>query len=296
VSKKGFTILEILVVLSVIAILIGIAVPRLKGMQDQANISKAKAELRALQAAIVSYYTNTSPNAYPPTSTTVGATYLTTATPQIISSPLYDPWGATSTTEYKYVLSSNGKYYVIGSVGPNGTIGSCFAAGTEIMLATGTTKTVEKLQIGDILLGSNGAKNKVLDIGVMPKEDRKIYSFNGGDYFVTADHPFSTKAGGWAALDPKLAEEMHPGMKTDKLDIGTELMTHNGSLRVEKIDFKAVKDSVVYNPQLDGSHDYYADGFLVHNNAPPPSFGIGDDGVVTGKAGDDICVTNGSGC
>ncbi|HPN89170.1 MAG TPA: prepilin-type N-terminal cleavage/methylation domain-containing protein, partial [Candidatus Omnitrophota bacterium] len=41
-KKQGFTILEILVVLAVLAILIAMAVPRIKGMQDQANISKVK--------------------------------------------------------------------------------------------------------------------------------------------------------------------------------------------------------------------------------------------------------------
>jgi|GEM_PF-1503414 len=292
-NKKGFTILEILVVLSVIAILIGIAVPRLKGMQDQANISKAKAELKTLQAAIVSYYTNSSPNAYPPTSTTVATTSLITATPQIISTALYDPWGATATTEYNYVLSANGQYYVISSVGPNGAIGSCLAAGTKVLLADGKTKMVEKLLVGDILLGLNGAKNKVLDVGVMPKQDRKIYSFNGGDYFVTADHPFSTKTG-WAAIDPKLAQEMHSGMKVEKLDVGSELVTRTGIVHIDKIDFKAFKDSVVYNPQLDGSHDYYADGFLVHNAVG--GLGISNAGVVSGIGGDDICRTNGSGC
>jgi len=293
-KNKGFTILEILVVLSVIAILIGIAVPRLKGMQDQANISKAKAELKTLQAAIVSYYTNTSPNAYPPTSTTVATTSLITATPQIISTALYDPWGATSTTEYNYVLSANGQYYVIASVGPNGTFGSCLAAGTRILLADGTTKMVENLQVGDILLGSNGAKNKVLDVGVMPKQDRKIYSFNDGNYFVTVDHPFSTK-NGWAAIDPKLAQKTHPGLKVTKLDVGSELITRTGMVRIDKIDFKAFKDSVVYNPRLDGSHDYYANGFLVHN-PPPGTISISDTGVVSGISGDDICRTNGTGC
>ncbi len=49
---KGFTILEILVVLAVLAILIAIAVPRIKGMQDQAGITRAKSELKALQAAL----------------------------------------------------------------------------------------------------------------------------------------------------------------------------------------------------------------------------------------------------
>ena len=48
-NRRGFTLIELLVVISVIAILVGIAIPRFKGMQDEANQSKAKAELRVLQ-------------------------------------------------------------------------------------------------------------------------------------------------------------------------------------------------------------------------------------------------------
>jgi len=293
-KKKGFTILEIMVVLAVIVIIIGIAGARSKGMKDQALISRANTELKQLQLAVVSYYYNSSPHVYPPTSTTVAASYLVSANPQIIRSSLYDPWGATATTEYNYVLSSNGQYYAISSVGPNGVIGSCLAAGTKILLADGTTKAVEHLQVGDVLSGSNGAKNKVLDIGAMPKQDRKIYSFNGGDYFVTVDHLFSSK-NGWAAIDPKLAQETHPGLKVTKLAVGSELVTRTAVVRINKIVFKAFKDSIVYNPQLDGSHDYYADGFLVHN-VPKVGISISDAGVVSGKGADDICVTNGSGC
>jgi len=288
-NKKGFTILEILVVLSVIAILIGIAVPRLKGMQDQANISKAKAELRALQAAIVSYYTNTSPNAYPPTSTTVAASYLISATPQIIASPLYDPF-RTPPAEYLYVLSGNGMYYFILSTGPNG-VNNCFTSGTKVLLADGSTKNIENLQVGDLLLGSRGTHNTVVKIDVRPRQDRKIFSLNEGRYFVTEDHPIMTK-GGWKALNSKIAQQEHPEVKVGQLKIGDELVTHTGFVRLEKIRFKILRDAVVYNQQLNSSHDYYADGFLVHNRVVPS---IDDSGVVS-ISGDDICVTNGTGC
>lgn len=118
--KKGFTILELLVVIAVISILIGIAVPRIKGMQDEANRTKAEAEVRTLQTAIESYYINQTPNAYPATSTTLGNSTLKSAKPLIVSEVLYDPFLATS-TEYNYIRSSNAKYYVILSVGIDGT-------------------------------------------------------------------------------------------------------------------------------------------------------------------------------
>ena len=115
-DKKGFTLIELLVVISVIAILVGIAIPRFKGMQDEANESKAKAELRVMQTAIESYYMNQTPNAYPASSTTICATTLNSASPLIIGEPLYDPFE--SATEYNYIR--NAPYYVAFSTGPDG--------------------------------------------------------------------------------------------------------------------------------------------------------------------------------
>ena len=118
-KKRGFTIIELLVVIAVISILIGIAIPRIKGMQDEANLAKAKAELKTMQTAVESYYINHTPNAYPTTSTTVCVTSLNTASPLIISDVLYDPFLMTS-VEYKYIRSAAGRYYVLFSVGLDG--------------------------------------------------------------------------------------------------------------------------------------------------------------------------------
>ena len=113
--RKGFTLVELLIVIMVIAILIGIALPRFGGMRDEGNTTKAAAELRTLQAAVESRYIHTSPHAYPAAAgweaTLVGAT------PQIIGAELYDPFGVTSTTDYQYALSTSGAFYVIWSQG-----------------------------------------------------------------------------------------------------------------------------------------------------------------------------------
>ncbi|MCK5580671.1 MAG: prepilin-type N-terminal cleavage/methylation domain-containing protein [Candidatus Omnitrophica bacterium] len=117
--KKGFTIIELLVVMAVISILIGIAIPRIKGMQDEANITKARAETNTLKTAVESYYINQKPNAYPVSSPTICATTLNSASPLIVSEVLYDPFQVTS-TEYNYIKSPNGRYYVMFSVGLDG--------------------------------------------------------------------------------------------------------------------------------------------------------------------------------
>ncbi len=120
IKRKGFTIIELLIVIAVISILIGIAVPRIKGMQDEANRVKAKAETNTIKASVESYYINQTPNAYPASSTTICASTLNSAAPLIIADVLYDPFLGTS-TEYNFIKSANGLYYVAFSVGFDGT-------------------------------------------------------------------------------------------------------------------------------------------------------------------------------
>ncbi|MEI6438473.1 MAG: prepilin-type N-terminal cleavage/methylation domain-containing protein [Candidatus Omnitrophota bacterium] len=100
-STKGFTILEILVVISVIAILIGIAVPRFKGMQDAANIIKVKSELKTIQSAMESYKNNHT--SYP---STLAA--LETAVPQIIDTGMVNPL---SSANYKMATMADATIY-----------------------------------------------------------------------------------------------------------------------------------------------------------------------------------------
>ncbi len=118
----GFTLIELMIVMAIIAVLVGMVLPRFQGMRDQANISKAQGEIRAVKTAVESYYIRN--GAYPLTSATVCLTYLATATtyPRILQDRLYDPFGATATTEYGYIRSANGQYYVIYSIGANRTV------------------------------------------------------------------------------------------------------------------------------------------------------------------------------
>jgi prepilin-type N-terminal cleavage/methylation domain-containing protein len=118
--NRGFTLVEILIVIAVIAILLGIIIPRFKGMQQEANETKAKAELKTLQTAVESWFMHETPQTYPPATTKLCASYLNTANPLIVANIMYDPF-ASPGSEYNYTVSPNGEYYLIWSVGPNGT-------------------------------------------------------------------------------------------------------------------------------------------------------------------------------
>ncbi len=59
VNKKGFTLIEIMIVISIIAILAAIAIPTYKKYQFQAKTSEAKTNLGAIQHCELSYAAET---------------------------------------------------------------------------------------------------------------------------------------------------------------------------------------------------------------------------------------------
>jgi prepilin-type N-terminal cleavage/methylation domain-containing protein len=124
--RKGFTILELLIVIAVIAILVGIALPRFKGMQDEGNIAKAKGELRTLQTAVESYAIHN--NGVLP----AALTNLTTAIPSIVGTTLpTDPFGGGA-----YGYNQDSGNFVIWSIGPalNGSASISTTAGATLGL------------------------------------------------------------------------------------------------------------------------------------------------------------------
>lgn len=139
-SLTGFTIIELLIVIAVIAILVGIALPRFKGMQDEGKIVQTKAELRTLQTAVESYYMHNK-HTYPDTGSADLQTALSTAKPSIINYVPTDPFSGTG-ADYEYVMGgTDDKFYIIYSVGPSGD-GSARITLDAVEEVKGTKETV----------------------------------------------------------------------------------------------------------------------------------------------------------
>ncbi|MCL4397480.1 type II secretion system GspH family protein [Patescibacteria group bacterium] len=102
--KKGFTLVELMVVIVVISILATIGVVSFTRVQKQARDSKRKSELTAIQTALLAFFTER--RAYPDG--------LSELVPDYISSVPAAPKGATGTNlDYTYVVDSTHFKYAL---------------------------------------------------------------------------------------------------------------------------------------------------------------------------------------
>lgn len=146
--ERGFTLLEVLIVVAIIIIIAGIAVPRFLGVSNEGKKARAAGDLKVLQTATESFALNK--NKVPDSDSTVGSD-LEGASPQIVNNfaAFEDPFStATPKGKYKYFVDTGKKFYVFLSVGPDGTPGS---------VAIATDGTVTGVGADDVFV-TNGKK------------------------------------------------------------------------------------------------------------------------------------------
>lgn len=111
-SRRGFTLVEMAIVVAIIALLVGIAMPNFQRARQEATRQRAGSELRTLATAVESYYLHNN-NTLPAT-----LAALTTATPRLVSVVPTDPFRS-GNNQYSYAKDANGLYYVVWSYGPD---------------------------------------------------------------------------------------------------------------------------------------------------------------------------------
>ena len=124
-SNRGFTLLEIIVVVAIIAILAAYIAPKVAGRVDDARISKAKSDIRVLESSLELYkldnfvYPSTEQGLDALVNRPSGDTARNWREGGYIKKLTKDPWG----NDYRYQFpGSNGEFDVY-SLGADAAVG-----------------------------------------------------------------------------------------------------------------------------------------------------------------------------
>jgi hypothetical protein len=165
------------------------------------------------------------------------------------------------------------------SSGGGGGGGGCFVAGTPILMADGSQKSIEQIQVGDQVMGYDEESKQQIAQSVTQlhhhqANDQSLHEFHMSDGSVFVPN----------AIHPIFVVEQNAYFQTAEIEsmwrsgIKISLQRADG-VAVEVKDIVVKKDFVpVYNFEVEGlknisneygafgiGHNYYAHGFLVHN-------------------------------
>ena len=127
----------------------------------------------------------------------------------------------------------------------------CFVGGTQIQMHEGV-KFIEEVEIGDIVKSFDVGTSSIVDSKVTKTyvHTDRYYMILNGNIKTTSVHPFYTD-GKW--------------VEAGDLSIGDKILHVDGlEHTIETIELSD-EQVTVYNFEVDGTHNYYAEGYLVHN-------------------------------
>jgi hypothetical protein len=166
-----------------------------------------------------------------------------------------------------------------------GVAAPCFLAGSLVTMADGTTKPIETVEVGDIVLGAFGEHNEVLALHRPLLESHTMCRING-EHSTTSHHPHISSDRKFYCVHPETVLKAtygreHPVLNKEgaveqrflhglsegrvlKLEVGIELKTVEGSRSVEFLELYSLpEDTQLYNLVVGGSHTYHVEGYAV---------------------------------
>jgi hypothetical protein len=166
--------------------------------------------------------------------------------------------------------------------GTSGGGGRCFDAGTQVLMADGTSKNIEEIQVGDLIWSYNTSTkqsevSEVLSLHVSNSYKQLVHlTFEDGTVLdTTMTHPFYTTSG-WVSLDPSYDYNFHEDISDAYFEMMAVGQTfYKANYNTNQVDFVKLsriqyrhgvsKDHLVYNLNVSNNNTFFANGILGHN-------------------------------
>ncbi len=165
--------------------------------------------------------------------------------------------------------------WVTANFSPLGGGGSCFIAGSLVLMANYIWKAIEKIGVGDYVLGVDLLPNLVLEIQTPMLENRALVSFEDGSLTTSAEHTIWSRVNGkewFSSRDTKqLAEEALLGIGANLVDspfnndVWEEMeYAHLTGFELHKtVRLEASPNTQLYQVICDRSKTYIVNGYVV---------------------------------
>ena len=148
----------------------------------------------------------------------------------------------------------------------------CFVAGTPITMGDGTTKAIERIEIGDEVMNYN-FKDEEVQIGKVTTIDMPVHadiieiSFNSKTTKNTFDHPYWVVGKGWSSYKPEWTKKRYD-IESNQLEVGDKCLELRDGKLVER-EITDITEDInpvqTYSLEITTNHNYFANDVLVHN-------------------------------
>ena len=152
--------------------------------------------------------------------------------------------------------------------------GSCFVAGTKILMGDGTEKNIEDVVAGDVVISFNeitlqNEPKSVIGLKQPVHSTMVKYHFaNGGDVSCTYDHPLYVGNYEIASITPAVTNDRYniPNKIARQIVVGDTIHLSNGNTTtIQSIEDLPMLDYQTYLITIADNHNFYANNILVHN-------------------------------
>ena len=195
---------------------------------------------------------------------------------------------------YKLDVETLDMYFVSSSVAPFVVHnGFCFIAGTQITLPDWTTKNIEDVVVGDVVISFNEETGKQEDKEVLsllsPLHDDLVkYTFSNGNVITsTFDHPYYVNGLQLASYRPEWTNERYDELSgVIEIKVGDVVnleANDESSAHIISIEEQPREATQTYIFHVKDNMNFYANGILTHNKEAPTCF----------LAGTEISLSNG---